>query len=396
MQSRLPDPAWLERWLDQQIQFDATWEKRVVGDDPAQPVVAVRRRRSSPCSSSTASASRSPPPEPLPAARRRARSRDHRRMWTAVALWRSSIAGRRRLRGVGAARASRGGASPWPFVVGVPLVYFALIPSFTLRSTSRSPGCWSRAAAAPTCGSAPRRALRLFWREFAAMAGSVPRMIFYRLADARSAAARRRRCRCCCCTACCAMPACGRLRALPREARRRPGLHAVLRPAARVDRHVRRPGRGEDRRDPRGDRRAEGRRSSRTAWAGSSRAPICARYGGAQGAPRRSRIGTPHHGSVHAWLFPAAASRRCGRATRGSPSCNRATARRAAPPIVSLWSWHDSMVAPQTSSCLDGAENIALIGIGHNALRRRTTRSLARIVDELRRADGARAERIAA
>jgi hypothetical protein len=30
VQSRLPDPAWLERWLDQQIQFDATWEKRVV------------------------------------------------------------------------------------------------------------------------------------------------------------------------------------------------------------------------------------------------------------------------------------------------------------------------------------------------------------------------------
>jgi len=30
VQSRLPDPLWLERWLDQQIQFDETWEKRVV------------------------------------------------------------------------------------------------------------------------------------------------------------------------------------------------------------------------------------------------------------------------------------------------------------------------------------------------------------------------------
>jgi hypothetical protein len=30
VQSRLPDPAWLERWLDQQIQFDEKWEKRVV------------------------------------------------------------------------------------------------------------------------------------------------------------------------------------------------------------------------------------------------------------------------------------------------------------------------------------------------------------------------------
>lgn len=30
IQSRLPDPAWLEHWLDQQIKFDADWEKRVV------------------------------------------------------------------------------------------------------------------------------------------------------------------------------------------------------------------------------------------------------------------------------------------------------------------------------------------------------------------------------
>jgi hypothetical protein len=31
VQSRLPDPSWLERWLDQQIRFDETWERRVVG-----------------------------------------------------------------------------------------------------------------------------------------------------------------------------------------------------------------------------------------------------------------------------------------------------------------------------------------------------------------------------
>ena len=29
VQSRLPDPSWLERWLDEQIDFDADWEKRV-------------------------------------------------------------------------------------------------------------------------------------------------------------------------------------------------------------------------------------------------------------------------------------------------------------------------------------------------------------------------------
>jgi hypothetical protein len=30
VQSRLPDPEWLERWLDTQIQFDKVWESRVV------------------------------------------------------------------------------------------------------------------------------------------------------------------------------------------------------------------------------------------------------------------------------------------------------------------------------------------------------------------------------
>jgi hypothetical protein len=29
VQSRLPEPGWLERWLDEQIQFDAAWEKKV-------------------------------------------------------------------------------------------------------------------------------------------------------------------------------------------------------------------------------------------------------------------------------------------------------------------------------------------------------------------------------
>jgi hypothetical protein len=30
VQSRLPDPAWLEHWLDSQIRFDASWDARVV------------------------------------------------------------------------------------------------------------------------------------------------------------------------------------------------------------------------------------------------------------------------------------------------------------------------------------------------------------------------------
>jgi hypothetical protein len=30
VQSRLPNPEWLEQWLDKQIQFDAVWETKVV------------------------------------------------------------------------------------------------------------------------------------------------------------------------------------------------------------------------------------------------------------------------------------------------------------------------------------------------------------------------------
>ncbi|HEX7441543.1 MAG TPA: ferritin-like domain-containing protein, partial [Caldimonas sp.] len=30
VQSRLPNPDWLEQWLDKQIQFDAVWESKVV------------------------------------------------------------------------------------------------------------------------------------------------------------------------------------------------------------------------------------------------------------------------------------------------------------------------------------------------------------------------------
>ena len=30
IQSRLPDPEWLEHWLDTQIQFDTVWENKVV------------------------------------------------------------------------------------------------------------------------------------------------------------------------------------------------------------------------------------------------------------------------------------------------------------------------------------------------------------------------------
>lgn len=79
-------------------------------------------------------------------------------------------------------------------------------------------------------------------------------------------------------------------------------------------------------------------------------------------------LGTPHYGSVHAWLFPGTSLRELRPGNAWLSELNRYEVAPAGVRVVSLWSWHDSMVAPQTSSRLDGAVNIALRGIGHNAL----------------------------
>jgi triacylglycerol esterase/lipase EstA (alpha/beta hydrolase family) len=90
------------------------------------------------------------------------------------------------------------------------------------------------------------------------------------------------------------------------------------------------------------------------------------RYGATK-VRRLITVGTPHQGSVLAYMFPGVAlsqlrPRNAWLSELGDSGAD------ALPPIVSLWSWHDSMVAPQTSSVLERAENIALMGIGHNAL----------------------------
>ncbi len=89
------------------------------------------------------------------------------------------------------------------------------------------------------------------------------------------------------------------------------------------------------------------------------------RYGGAK-AHCLVTIGTPHHGSMHAWLFPGICLAQMRPGSAWLAELNRDEAVPA--PVVALWSWHDSMVAPQTSARLAGAPSIELTGIGHNAL----------------------------
>jgi hypothetical protein len=47
---------------------------------------------------------------------------------------------------------------------------------------------------------------------------------------------------------------------------------------------------------------------------------------------------------------------------------NRNESKPSAVPITSIWSRHDSLVAPQASGELACAKNVAVVGVGHNAL----------------------------
>lgn len=89
---------------------------------------------------------------------------------------------------------------------------------------------------------------------------------------------------------------------------------------------------------------------------------------GAQRVAKLITIGTPHHGSMLAWSFPGACLAQMHPGNPWLVALNGNEGAAAPVPIVSIWSRHDSMVAPQASSVLGNAENIALIGVAHNAL----------------------------
>jgi len=78
-------------------------------------------------------------------------------------------------------------------------------------------------------------------------------------------------------------------------------------------------------------------------------------------------IGTPHFGTVLApfGIGQNAAQMRTDAAWLAQLDKDD-RGRRAL--FTSIWSWHDNIVAPQTSCRLPGAHNVALAGIGHVAL----------------------------
>lgn len=99
------------------------------------------------------------------------------------------------------------------------------------------------------------------------------------------------------------------------------------------------------------------------------------RYGAARIA-KVITLGTPHRGTGLANFGTGLNSRQMqwhGSAAQGKASAwleeleaSESPAVRAL--FVSIYSHHDNIVSPQTSSCLSGAENIELAGVGHVSL----------------------------
>ena len=103
-------------------------------------------------------------------------------------------------------------------------------------------------------------------------------------------------------------------------------------------------------------------------------------------------LGTPHHGTSLAGFGVGrnAAQMRRGRTGDGlaNPWLDGLAAletTRARSLIISIYSHHDNIVSPQTSSFLEGARNIAFGGVGHVALGR-NRRVLARVMQEIAQA----------
>lgn len=299
-------------------------------------------------------------------------------MWSAIALWTINgafLAGYLFV----ASRHVAAGSPVWPWIAGAPLIYVALV---TILTASYFAVAWLRRSVRPEDRRLGVRAtLKLFRGEWLALLGAAPRMMGYRktgrdpprakapapvlllhgvLCNAGVWRSMKRRL---------AAAGIGPLYALSYG----PPLASIDLFAGQVAAKV--------------DAILAATGATQVAIVAHSMGGLVARaylrsYGGAK-VRRVITIGTPHAGSAHAWMFPGTslAQLRPGNAWLAAlPE----PAEGSSPPFVSLWSWHDSMVAPQTSARLSHARNVEVTGIGHNALL--TDPGVAnRVIEELRR-----------
>jgi triacylglycerol esterase/lipase EstA (alpha/beta hydrolase family) len=283
-------------------------------------------------------------------------------MWTSISLWIITLAAAGAYATLAARNIAAGGpAAPW--AAGALLLYFGAI---LLLCASYFAISWVWRARRPAqVRLGVHGTLRLWWREYRTLAGSPPRLMLYGLLVRDPAPARVETpvllVHGVLCNA-------GVWVRLARHLRRHgvAGLYSLSYgpPLASIDTFAEQLARKID---------------AIAAATGAASVMIVAHSMGGlvarahlreHGTARIARIvtiGSPHHGSMLAWFFPG---RSLAQMRPGSAWLARLNAERLDPALrfVSLWSWHDSMVAPQTSSELPGAADVVLTGIGHNAL----------------------------
>ena len=283
-------------------------------------------------------------------------------MWTAVTLWLAAIAGMSAY-SIVAWRSVAAGSAAWPWIGGVFVLYFGIV-LFLCGVYFAIAWLW-RARRPREVRIGWRATFRLVWREYRTLAGAAPRMMFY-----------------------------GWLVRDPAPARVDIPvllLHGVLCNAGvwmRMTRYLTRRGLGglyslsygpplasiEDFADQVAGKidaivQVTGARSMMIV-AHSMGGLVIRAYARKYGTAKLARvltIGSPHHGSMHAWLLTGTSLAQLRPGNAWLAALNR-TPLDPALRFVSLWSWHDSMVAPQTSAELPGAIDVTVIGVGHNAL----------------------------
>ena len=283
-------------------------------------------------------------------------------MWTAVTLWLAAIAVAS-VYAIVAFRAITAGAAVLPWVGGVIVLYFGAV--LLLCGVYFGIAWFWRARRPREVRIGVRATLRLVWREYRTLAGAAPRMMFY-----------------------------GWLMRDPAPARVDTPvllLHGVLCNAGvwmRMGRYLARCGVDgvyslsygpplasiddfADQVERKIDAIAQATGAQSVMIVAHSMGGVVIRaharkYGTARLA-RVLTIGSPHHGSMHAWLL---AGTSLAQLRPGNPWLVELNREPLDPALrfVSLWSWHDSMVAPQTSAELPGAVDVTVIGVGHNAL----------------------------
>ena len=180
-------------------------------------------------------------------------------MTTAISLW---LVVRRRGRArtcSGPPSPWRSGANPWWYVVGAPLVYLGVLVRVHASSGSRSRGCSARSARR-RCGSDRRASAAALLGRDARDRPVGPQHGALSLGCPATRRPRPPARRCCCSTACCAMPASMHDLRTDLVARDIGPVYTMSYgpPLASIE-LLRRPGRREDRCDPRGDRRVASR-----------------------------------------------------------------------------------------------------------------------------------------